>query len=140
MEAVLVTLLVSLLPGVAEELLFRGYAQTRFVERFGAPRGIALAAVFFALAHFDPQHVAGVLPIGVWLGCVAWLTRSTWISMGAHAINNIAGLALMHYLGNEADVPWTPEWLGAIAGLLALGAWGVVLARKRSRDPAPRAA
>jgi membrane protease YdiL (CAAX protease family) len=129
--AVAVTLVVGLLPGTCEELLFRGYAQTRFVQRFGALRGIVLAAVFFALAHFDWQHVTTAFCVGLWMGTVAWLTRSTWVSMAAHALNNIAALATMHAIGATDEIPWSPLLVACVAVLLALGVFGVVRARRR---------
>lgn len=136
-QAVAVTLLASLVPALCEELLFRGYAQTRLVQRFGAWRGIAIASACFALAHFDPQHVAGVLPAAVWFGCVAWLARSTWMSIAAHASNNLAAFGLMHVLGEELELPRTWLTLGCVGALLALGAIGVLRAT-RARRPLPR--
>jgi hypothetical protein len=34
----------------------------------------------FTAAHLDPGHMLGVLPIGVWLGVVAWQSGSLWPS------------------------------------------------------------
>lgn len=128
-QAVAVTLLASLLPAACEELLFRGYAQTRLVQRFGAWRGIAIASVFFALAHFDPQHIVTVFPAALAFGCVAWLTRSTWVSIAAHALNNLAALSLMRVLPEDMELPRNALTLGSVGALIALGALGVRRAR-----------
>lgn len=69
----------SLIPGICEEVLFRGFAQTRFVARWGEVRGIALASLFFAAMHGSVALV--ILPGGVWFGLVAWRTGSNWSSI-----------------------------------------------------------
>src|SRR5262249_48591971 len=42
--------------GVAEELFFRGYLQTRLAERWGARVAILVTALAFGLVHFDLLH------------------------------------------------------------------------------------
>lgn len=91
---VLIVFFAGVVPGVCEELFFRGYAQSRLVARWGGLRGLVLPSLFFAALHFDPQHMLGVLPIGFWLGFVAWRTSSTWTSMLCHAFNNIVMISI----------------------------------------------
>jgi membrane protease YdiL (CAAX protease family) len=78
----------ALLPGIAEELLFRGVLQ-RSVRRRGL--GIAVSGCAFALFHVDPVHVVGVLPLGLFLSWVA--ARScTSVTVIAHVANNTVAL------------------------------------------------
>nr|WP_255671312.1 CPBP family intramembrane glutamic endopeptidase [Corallococcus sp. AS-1-6] len=42
--------------GTTEELFFRGYAQTRFVERWGRTAGIVGSAALLGLLNLDPIH------------------------------------------------------------------------------------
>lgn len=87
-------LLVGVLPGIAEELLFRGYGQSRLVARFGPLAGISISAVLFAAAHGDWMHALAVLPVGLWLGIIAWRSRSTWTAVLGHAIFNTLSLSM----------------------------------------------
>jgi membrane protease YdiL (CAAX protease family) len=87
--AVLAGLLISVLPGLCEESLFRGYVQTRLLQRWPPILAIGLTSVVFAVAHFDVQHSLAVFPLGVWFGFVAWRTGSVWTSVVCHFANNL---------------------------------------------------
>lgn len=117
----------ALLPGLSEELLFRGVLQR------AAPRGvraILLSAVLFALIHVDPHHVIGVLPIGIFL---AWVAEraGVLVSAVAHVANNSAAIlvarsdALAVGYGTDEALPWS--WV--VLSLLAAGVCAGVLAR-----------
>ncbi len=86
--AVFNMLMLSLLPGFGEETLFRGYIQTRLLQRWAAPVAIGVSSIIFAVAHFDPVHILAVLPIGCWLGVVAWRAGSVFPGMVCHAVMN----------------------------------------------------
>lgn len=144
---VLLVVVLSVVPGVCEELFFRGYAQSRLVARWGGWRGIVLPSLFFVLLHLDPQHMLNILPIGFWLGFVAWRTGSTWTSVLCHAFNNfvmisIAKVALaladpseLENTRSELDAPTVATSLaGAVVAVLAMR---VIL---RNTQPAPGAA
>jgi membrane protease YdiL (CAAX protease family) len=144
LAAVLVILLLSVLPGLFEELVFRGYVQTRLERRLPAPLAIALPALAFALLHMDPQHVVLVFPLGLWLGFARWATGSTWSACLAHAAGNAFAMVLARALG---DLNSWSDVLGrsyaglAGAGVLALVAATVALLRlprgATARVPAP---
>ncbi|MEZ6090900.1 MAG: CPBP family intramembrane glutamic endopeptidase [Pirellulaceae bacterium] len=86
---VVTLLLVGGLPASCEELLFRGYLQTRLAARLPAAAAIILASLFFATFHFDPVHIIAVFPIGVWLGFVRHAAGSIFPAMLAHLVNNV---------------------------------------------------
>ncbi|MBK7874140.1 MAG: CPBP family intramembrane metalloprotease [Planctomycetes bacterium] len=139
-EAVLVALGMSLIPGICEELFFRGYVQSRLMERFGPARGILLASVAFAAAHVDPQHAIAVFPLGLWIGAIAHVTRSTWPAIAAHVLNNLVGIAQVN-LGDAERVfipPDDPLKLGSFGVAALAGIAGLLLARRaHARSPAP---
>lgn len=98
----------SVLPGVAEELLDRGYLQRRLIRRWGPIAGIAVSSLIFGLAHLDPQHAAMTALLGVWFGVVAWRTHAVWPAMLCHAFNNFVGIALAMLAAQDtADEPPT---------------------------------
>lgn len=101
----LLILLIAVMPAIVEELLCRGYVQRRLTQRLGPLVGLLLATIGFGILHMDPQHVVGVLPLGLWFGFVAWRTGSVYPAMLCHASNN--GLAVAIILLN-------PEFLEAM--------------------------
>ncbi len=132
----LLLLLISLLPGVVEELLFRGFLQRRLLTRLPAAVSIGITAAFFAAAHMDPLHAISVLPLGVWLGIVAWRADSIWPAVFGHMGNN--GLAIVM---STVGVP-DPQLSLPVLQLMLLSFVGCIvllIARpKRLRRPAPR--
>ncbi len=85
---ILFVILIGLIPGFAEEMLFRGYIQSRFVSRFGPIIGIGVTSILFGLAHVMPAAVVMATFIGLYLGIVAWKTGSIWPTIGAHIFIN----------------------------------------------------
>ena len=136
--AVVVGLTISLVPGVCEEVLFRGLLQ-RGLERWIPPLvAIAIAGVAFALAHLDAQHAFGVLPIGLWLGFVAWRTDSIVLAIVCHAANNLSAIVFGRAFGDPdtGSLPETAPFTsaGIFLCLCALSAaWG--LARRTPPIP-----
>jgi membrane protease YdiL (CAAX protease family) len=85
---------VSLFPAVCEELLFRGYAQTRLVARWGPVWGIGITAVMFGLIHMDPVQTPDMILVGSYLGWAAWRSGSTRTSVICHLVNNAVAIGL----------------------------------------------
>jgi len=113
----LAVLVVGVLAGSAEEIFFRGYMQSRLVQRL--PRGVAVlvTAFCFGVFHLDWLHGLLALILGVYLGWLTELTGSALPAVVCHVVNN----ALFTIL--------TASW-GAVEGPevnVALGAAGAVL-------------
>jgi len=113
----LAVLVVGVLAGSAEEIFFRGYMQSRLVQRL--PRGVAVlvTAFCFGVFHLDWLHGLLALILGVYLGWLTELTGSALPAVVCHVVNN----ALFTIL--------TASW-GAVEGLqvnVALGAAAAVV-------------
>jgi hypothetical protein len=85
---------VSILPGIREELFFRGIL-FRWIEEFGGSwAALLLTSVFFGAAHLmnpnaTPIAAFGIaIEAGVLLGAAYMLTRSLWLPIGLHAAWN----------------------------------------------------
>jgi membrane protease YdiL (CAAX protease family) len=110
----------ALLPGLSEELMFRGLLQTAAQRR---SVGIVVSGLAFSLFHLDPQHIAGVLPLGFFL---AWVGSrcGTFVTIFAHVVNNTAAIAAVHSraldvgYGTDAPMPW--QWVPASLVVVAL--------------------
>jgi membrane protease YdiL (CAAX protease family) len=129
-RAVLVALLVALVPAFCEELFFRGLVQSRLVALWPPGVAILLTSAIFALAHSDPQHALLVLPIGLYLGWVAWRSGTVWMAMLLHALNNLAAVLLGRLV--SPDAPAWPIW----AATLVLGLLGYQGAKRLLDSPA----
>jgi uncharacterized protein len=123
----------ALLPGIAEELLFRGVLQRSFVRK---RVGIVVAGCAFALFHVDPVHVVGVLPLGLFLSWAA-ARSSTTVSVFAHVVNNSIALLSIQQAdldvgyGTEHELP--TEWLIVSLGVFAVAAYALARLTKPER-------
>lgn len=123
-----------------EETTYRGFVQS-FSARRGPIVAIAISSLTFAMFHrFGAWEF--VLPAGVLLGTLYWITGSLWMSAIAHAvINFIPQLTLRCMI-----IPWSPgatetpvSSIGLISALIALASLAALLATVVSvgkhRDP-----
>lgn len=128
----------ALLPGLAEELLFRGVLQ-RAVP--GPRASIVVSGCAFALFHADPVHVIGVLPLGLFLAWAAARSNTT-VTIFAHVLNNTLALVAIQSetldVGYGSERPMPLGWL--LASLLLFAASAFWLARETAPKPQLRAA
>ncbi len=80
---------ISLIPGLTEELLLRGYILTGLRAELGPAAAVGSAAALFALMHIEPIHMLLVLPAGLFLGYLVVRTGSLYPAVVAHAANNL---------------------------------------------------
>jgi membrane protease YdiL (CAAX protease family) len=87
---------VCLIAPVLEELIFRG-ALWWVVEKLSSPNiALVVTSILFALAHVELLHVVAVFPLGVLFGFLRLRTKSVWLPMFAHFLNNtLASLSLV---------------------------------------------
>ena len=93
-EGIASGLLLGFLPGFCEELLFRGYIQTRLVARWGAQWGIFWTALMFGIMHMDWMQGTFAVVIGCLLGFITVRSGSIIPAMICHATNNLASMLL----------------------------------------------
>lgn len=132
-----VLLFLCVLPGVCEELAFRGALLHGLHRRF---RPLALALVvgaIFGLFHVSLFRLIPTAYLGTVLAGVVLLTGSIFPAMLWHALNNAAALLPAHFGWWSGDT--LPGWSYpvALAGL-ALSFW--ILWRNRSPYPGLRVA
>ncbi|MDZ4753002.1 MAG: CPBP family intramembrane glutamic endopeptidase [Phycisphaerae bacterium] len=137
-EAVVWVLFIGLVPGIVEELLFRGLLLRLFLARWSAPAAIIVTSVLFALAHVDPPAMALAFVLGLWLGLVAWRTGSIVPGIVIHATVNASwnlGQIVVRKTQAEETLVWTVVAGIAVVSLVAfVGAMHVL---RRSTPPAP---
>jgi len=114
-------LLVGATPGLCEELVFRGYMQTRLGAAWGAPVAIVCTSLVFAVFHLDPVHSTAVLALGIYMGWVAWASGSVLTAMAAHFVNNflsVLAVVLLPEAVAEGVPPAVDDVPAAAAGVL----------------------
>ncbi|MCA9030717.1 MAG: CPBP family intramembrane metalloprotease [Planctomycetaceae bacterium] len=77
-----------LVPGVFEELLFRGYIQSRLAKRWSPWAAIVMTSLMFGVMHVVPHVIIFAFVLGLWLGYVAHRTNSVFPSIVCHATIN----------------------------------------------------
>jgi uncharacterized protein len=127
-------LVVGLAPAITEELLFRGFIGRGLVARYGAVAGVLLTSLLFGLNHLDPPHIAATFAMGIYFHFAYLMTRSLWVPMLMHFLNNTWGVIGMlgqdEAMAQVEDAP--PSYLIAAAVCLALAAaWAFYRSRAR---------
>lgn len=80
--------------GFGEEVLFRGYVQTRLVERHGALWGILIGSIVFTLLHLlgrplSPVTIFSAVILWAGVGALYHWSRSLYLVGMFHAVANI---------------------------------------------------
>lgn len=119
---------VSILPGIGEELVFRGMIQTELQRAVGNPHvGIWLAAAFFSAFHMQFFGFFPRMLIGALLGYLYFWSGNLWVPVLAHMLNNglqLLGLYLYQLGVHSLDVESTesaPVVAVAISVALTVG-------------------
>jgi membrane protease YdiL (CAAX protease family) len=102
---VLAALSIGLAPGFGEEILFRGYIQTRLTRRWGRWVGIGVTAVLFGAMHMDWVQGSYAVVLGVYLGWASERADSTWPTILCHAALNAGAMLLTPLLLRRPPVP-----------------------------------
>lgn len=106
-------LVVALVAGVTEEVLFRGYPVERLVELTGSPLlagGVSTLA--FGLAHYgfwDRGSTVQITVTGGVLTGIYLVTRSLPVVIAVHALNDAVGLVIAARIDGGDDDPGDPD-------------------------------
>jgi len=120
-------LLIGATPAFCEELLFRGYVQTRLNRSIGPALGIFLSSLLFAVFHMDWVHVIAVFPLGVYLGIISWRSGSLVPAMLAHFVNNSISVVAVVLGPEEQGQDPSPELAMFLLAVVSAGFVGAVL-------------
>ncbi len=87
-------IIMGMLP-VLEEWLFRGVLWRWGLKVFSPKYTLVATSLLFALAHGEPLHVLGLLPLSFFLGWLRMKTGEIGPSIVAHMANNTVACLLM---------------------------------------------
>ncbi len=137
-------LLLAVLPGICEEITFRGAFMRAIASR--PVVAVLTSAAIFALFHGSIARLVPTFVLGALVGTVALLSRTTWASIVLHVGHNGFAVVLAALLGLEEnmtsspylEMPWVVHLLVLPGG--ALLGWGVFQSlAARAQSPAPSA-
>ncbi len=103
-------------PAVGEELLFRGFIGRGLVGRYGRVAGVLITSAIFGAIHLEPLQAIGAFFIGIVLHYVYLTTKSLFVPIMLHFLNNFLAVVAMRY---AETVP--------IPGISAAGEGGEVI-------------
>ncbi len=87
-------LVIAVFPAIGEELVFRGAIGRGLVARWGLVPGIIITSIMFGLVHAHPAHVMAVIPLGMFMHYVYYVTRSFWAPVLVHFMNNAFAVSM----------------------------------------------
>ncbi len=133
-------LIIGLGPGLGEELWCRAYLGRGLVGRHGAVMGVILSSLFFGAIHGDPHQGTMAAIMGLVLHYTYLMTRSLWIPMLLHFLNNSLSVIadklpsvgrerLENIDTNPAGIPWAV--LAAAACVAVAVGWAMYASRGR---------
>lgn len=125
-QLVLMFISLVVVPAFVEELLFRGVIFSNLLP-YGKGTAIIGSAVLFGLMHRNIEQILYATVAGVVLAWIYWRTRSIWVCVLTHFLNNFHSL-FQRALLSRAPGEMTDMMLYLIQGVLMfLGVWSGVL-------------
>jgi len=95
--------LVSLMAGVGEEVLFRGVIQAGLAERLPAWLAVGIAALLFGAAHcLTMSYAVFATLIGIYLGILFLATGNLLVPAVTHALYDVVALSVLVRMAPEA--------------------------------------
>lgn len=128
-------LVIGVGPGIGEELWCRGFLGRGLVGGHGVVLGVLASSFLFGLIHMDPCQGAMAMVMGLWLHFVYLCTRSLWLPILLHFLNNSLNVLETHLPSlQQLDAkPQDIPLLVYITGLLLLGCVVYALYQSRAR-------
>lgn len=128
-------------PGIGEELWCRGFLGRGLVGRYGWLLGVVFTSFYFGFIHIDPAQGLYAMLVGLCLHFVYLTTRSLWMPMLLHFLNNSLSVVVTRVpqLKEFDSAPGTAfpvaVFVSAAVLLVAIG-WALYQSRARLVAPA----
>lgn len=90
----------SVVPGVTEELFFRGFTLRGLQGRVRTGTAVLISAILFGVVHLAPGGMLPATILGIFLGYLVVWTGSIYPAIFAHTFNNLVSLGLSAVMMN----------------------------------------
>jgi membrane protease YdiL (CAAX protease family) len=125
-DLLIAILAIAVVPAIVEELYFRGTLQKIIADWSGKPFvAIVITAILFSAFHFSYFGFLSRMSLGIVLGLIYYYTKTIWLPILMHFVNNAIGVAALYAVRNNPkkidqvmDSNLTYYWV--IIGLAAL--------------------
>lgn len=87
---------VGVLPGICEEVMFRGFILNALKKK-GVWYSIIFTAILFGVFHLDPFRLLPASLLGIWLGYLAVKTNSLFVPILAHFAHNTLSILITNF-------------------------------------------
>ncbi len=115
---------IAILPGIGEEMLFRGVLQNELQKSMtNRYLPLVIAALVFAAFHLEPTGLITKFIIGCVLGYAYMITKNIFYPMLIHAINNGVQVFIIYFTNGMDDLninippPDVAQWIAAFTTL-----------------------
>ena len=101
---IVITLVMAVIPAIAEEFFFRGLLLGELLrEKIHPAVAITVTGFIFSMAHIQFENFIAIWVLGAFLGYVFYITGSLWVSIAVHFTNNFLAVFLK-YLYNAGKL------------------------------------
>jgi uncharacterized protein len=105
-KLIVAILVIAVIAGIGEELIFRGLVQRKLLKAFNNPHAaIWVSAIIFSAIH---MQFYGFLPrmfLGALLGYFYYWSGNIWVPIAGHIFNNAVAIILVHLVNIKAVSP-----------------------------------
>ncbi len=119
-ELAVAVLITGVMPGVCEELMYRGFLLTAY-ERRGSYRAVVIVAILFGLFHFDIMNLLGPIFLGAVFGYYVIRTDSIFAGILAHFLNNAIVVVIQYLWGDPSSVESLSLSWQELLGIITIG-------------------
>ncbi|MBC8145265.1 MAG: CPBP family intramembrane metalloprotease, partial [bacterium] len=95
----------ALVPGVCEEMVFRGATQRSFERRMRPVNAIIVSSLLFAALHLQPHNFIPLLVLGGFLGLIAWSSGSVYPAIVGHFFFNALMIGALYTIRAAGERP-----------------------------------
>ncbi len=93
---------IAVVPAIVEELYFRASLQKIIMDWSGKPIvAIVVTAILFSAFHFSYFGFLSRMSLGIVLGLIYYYTKTIWLPILMHFINNAIGVSALYMVRNN---------------------------------------
>ena len=119
---IIAILIMAIIPGIVEELFFRGIVQRQLQDILkNSHYAILISAFLFSFFHFQFYGFVPRLILGGLLGYIFVWSENIWYSCAVHVANNLIGVLGSYFLEPEFLNPEDGGFMSIVLIFLSLG-------------------
>ncbi len=94
---IFIVLVMAIMPGIGEELFFRGFLFGSLKHRYSIGIAIIISSLIFGAFHMSLVKIIPTAILGACFAYITWRSGSIYIGMGLHFLNNLMSVIAMKY-------------------------------------------